>query len=719
MNIPWMQFGTRRTRHSTRFYLAGVLVVIATMSCVTSTSAQNNLNLVDSKTQVRDISFRFPETDTFADETLLQQITLEQPGFKDKYFFWKKDRRYPFTPVDLQKDVVRLRRFYNRNGFLAPTITYEDSVFDTETNRISVVFKIIEGPPVVIQDFGFYSLDDDHAIYLFEGDIRDRWVTFETDISLELGRRYTQFAEANIQGQVLTWMNNRGYAFAKIDVATVVDSTYNTADVRFVLIPGPLATVDAIEVEGNVSVTPKVVRRELPFSIGDRYSKSRVTRGQKELQSLNLFQLVLTDLPEQPADSTVTVRYRVREVDLRKVELETGYARSTGPTFTGNWQHRNFVGGARNLNFGFTAVTGYKAAESGNNIPPQSYGTSITLRQPYLFSRKMSATVSPFLRFEKDSRLQQADVFQREYGFTTNLVYEFHSYRSTSLTYTLSRIRQPATGSASGTAIIEEDLYNKSVLTLSSTIGKTNNFLNPRSGWIFRPLLESAGSLFGSDVDYVKGAAEITGYLPTTRRSEFIGRFYYGYLIALGDSRKALDGELGLADSTKFENRFDAVMFYSGGSTDVRGWPDQLLGAKLAREIFDSDNNFLRYAFEPIGGKSKIEASLSYRYPFPGLGTKWKLATFVDVGQVSSRINTAGGTAIIVDDGKFTFDNFKVGVGSGIRYETLFGFIRFDLAMKVNPSDEDLISAENLFNGVFKKSQLRRFRIHLSIGQTF
>lgn len=719
MKLPWTHETRRhpspdKTTHSVLVCVVALVVLCLQALIALSASAQNNLNLVDSKTEVRSISFRFPDTDTFQDETLLQQLSLKQPGFKDKWFFWKKDARYPFSPVDLQKDVVRLRRFYSRNGFLEPTISYEDSEFDVDENEISIVFTIVEGPPVVIQDFGFYSPDDDYAIYLFEGDIQDRWTRFESDISLELGRRYTQLAEANIRGLVQTWMNDRGYAFADIDVATVIDSTYHTADVRFVLKPGPLTNIDSIQVEGTSSVSKNVVTRELPFSVGDRYSKSRINRGQNELQSLNLFRLVLTDLPEQDVDSTVTVRYRVREVDFRQIELETGFARSTGPTLDGNWQHRNFMGGARNFNVGFSAITGYKAAQTGNNIPPQTYSASVTLRQPYIFNRKMSGSVSPFIRFEKDTRLQQTDLFQRVYGFSTNLVYEFHSYRSTSLSYTLSRIRLPAT-----LASTEDDLYNKSVLTFSSTIGKTDDFLNPREGWIFRPFIESAGSVFGSDVDYLKGSAEITGYVPLTRRSEFIGRAYIGHLIPLNESSDALAGNLTQSDSIRFENRFDAVMFYSGGATDVRGWADELLGAKIAREIFNSDNEFLRYAYEPIGGRSKVEASLSYRYPFPGLSSKWKLATFVDAGQVSSKIVSNNGTIAIEDTGRLSFDNIKVGAGSGIRYETLFGFVRFDIAMKLNPSDTDLISPGDLFNGIDRKRQIRRFRIHLSIGQTF
>ena len=697
------------------------LCLLATLSCLdrvtTAAFGQDNLFLVDNDTQVSKISFKFNSTRTFSEETLLQQISLSQPGFRDKYFIWRNEK-YPFDPVALQKDVVRLRRFYNRNGFLNPQISYEESSLNVDDNRIHLWFEIEEGPPVIIQDFGFYDTHGDYAVLLFEGPMRESWTRFESNISIELGRRYTQLAEADIRTQVDSWLKNRGFAFSEIDLATEIDSTYNTADVRFVLRPGPLAHVDTIRVEGNEAVRDRIVQRELPFKVGDQYSGSRVTRGQQALQSMNLFRLVLSDLPDQPVDSSVTVRYRVREVELRRIGLQTGYSRTTGPSVEGNWQHRNFFGGARNFNIGFTAITGYKAVRSGNNIPPQVYGASVTLRQPYVFNPKLSVSVSPFVRYEKDSRVLQTDEFNRRYGISANLIYEFHLYRSTSLSYTFSRNR------LSGGEVLgrNDDFFRRSILAINSTIGKTNNYLNPRRGWILQPLLETAGAVLGSDVEYVKGSVQLIGYVPTTRRSELIGRVFIGNVVPFGLSTDGLDGTLGAEDSLKFENRFDDVLYYSGGSTDVRGWPDQLLGTKIAREIFDKDGNSLspqRFAFEPIGGKSKLEASISYRFPFPGLGSKWKLATFLDAGQVSSRQTSIGGKTVVEDDGSLAFDKFKFGAGTGLRYETLFGFVRIDVAMKLNPDDADLISAENLLNGVDEKSRLRRFRLHLSIGQTF
>jgi outer membrane protein insertion porin family len=65
-------------------------------------------------------------------------------------------------------------------------------------------------------------------------------------------------------------------------------------------------------------------------------------------------------------------------------------------------------------------------------------------------------------------------------------------------------------------------------------------------------------------------------------------------------------------------------------------------------------------------------------------------------------------------------------VGGGIRYETPVGFLRFDLAYKLNPSSLDLRNPADVYryqNGYTTTLPdhlpTRRFNIHISIGQAF
>ncbi|MBT8402090.1 MAG: BamA/TamA family outer membrane protein, partial [Rhodothermia bacterium] len=459
----------------------------------------------------------------------------------------------------------------------------------------------------------------------------------------------------------------------------------------------------------------RVLTRELPFREGDLYSHRRLTQGQQEIFGLNLFRVALADLPEQPVDSTVTVRYRVRESKLRFITGQTGYSREDGIELNAEWRHRNFFGSARNFSVNARAATGLLARTSGESLAPRQFNVTLSIRQPYLFSSYLSGNVSPFLQFERDKNLLESNeplgINRRDFGFSTTLIYQRLPFRPFTLAYTFVRSLQ-FTRTAEEIDVESRDLFNKSVISLNATVGWLNNYLSPRRGYLIRPYVESAGSILGSEVEYVKLGTEVQGFIPITKKISVGVRTQFGRLWPLGKSREALD-----ADDPTFEDRFDPILFYAGGASDVRGWDTGFLGAKTARTASTGSETIV---YEPAGGRAKIAMNVELRYPFPGLPSAWRLATFLDAGQVSAQeVEMPDGSTQIVDNGNFRFDDLRFGVGSGVRYRTPVGFIRFDIAFKVNPSDTDLLSPRDAFEGNDNKKFSRRFNFHLSIGQTF
>src|SRR5690606_31173657 len=72
------------------------------------------LFLVDEETNVRAISFRFDSTQTFEEGELKAQIATTEPGFFDRLkriLPFMEPAPYPFSPLELQRDVARLRLF--------------------------------------------------------------------------------------------------------------------------------------------------------------------------------------------------------------------------------------------------------------------------------------------------------------------------------------------------------------------------------------------------------------------------------------------------------------------------------------------------------------------------------------------------------------------------------------------------------------------------------
>jgi outer membrane translocation and assembly module TamA len=134
--------------------------------------------------------------------------------------------------------------------------------------------------------------------------------------------------------------------------------------------------------------------------------------------------------------------------------------------------------------------------------------------------------------------------------------------------------------------------------------------------------------------------------------------------------------------------------------------------------VFIDDNGEIQTArarMEALGGLGKLAGNIEMRLPFPGLGPAWSSALFFDFGQVYQ--------------GPPNIGDLRYGVGAGMRYETLVGFIRLDVGFKLNPSLTDLNSAEDIYlyrNGLkydsasdLPNSFMKRIAIHFSIGQAF
>jgi len=739
--------------------LGGVLLLLTAGLAPTDASGQAPLHLVDDETAVGEISFRFVGDQTFETSRLREQIGTQAPGFLTRlrnqlaFLPGLQSSIFQFDPLALQKDVVRLRQFYQKNGFPQPRIDYPASQLDTTANRIHIIFTIREGTPVTIREMTFLTADGTQPISThFDAKQAKKWTRFRNQSSVQLGERYTDFKQTQVEDNVQTWLRNQGYAFAQVQSTAQIDSTAKAATLRFLMDPGPLARFDKIVVEGNESVSDEIARRELPFSVGDRFSGADVTDGQRALFDLDLFRVAIADVPSQPRDSTVTVRYRVRETKLRAYSGQVGYGTEAGVTLKGSWRHRNFQGDARSLLVGLTANTGFPKNPAGifpylnNDLtknPNRLFRASVTFRQPYLLTDRLSGTLEPFITERRSpslspnpnrtlSILERLGLNERQFGLNTTLIYNFLPFRSLSLQHSLVRIAQfREEGNADAAAPGQDDLFNRSIFSLSGTFGKADDFINPRRGFILRPTAEVAGvtgGLLSSGIQFTRFSGEASGYLPLTDKVELAGRLFGGVLSPFKESRVRLTG----GPDRTYQDRFSDYLFYAGGASDVRGWRPNLAGSKVLRNL--SDDNTPNYAYRSVGTRLKLGANMEARLPFPGLGKSWRAAAFVDLAYMNTgTLNLVPPPGVVdvsgPDGGTVTTspNQLIVGTGAGLRYQTPFGFLRLDVAYKLTPDQLDLRRPGRVGDAVAQNDPvstvptrtIRRFRLHFGIGRSF
>mgnify|MGYP006422315651 CR=1 FL=1 len=744
--------------------------------------AQSNLAQVNDETTVVDITWNFPGTQSFNSERLEAQIATKAPGTfytLKRWFDWVPrvdPGRFPFDAITLQKDVARIRQFYRQNGFLKPYVDYPATQYNSESNTVDIEFLVREGPPLIVRNTEFVAKETGKpARTLFSANaVQKEWQSFRSQTAFQRGERYTEFTRLQIEESVTTWLRDQGFAFASVESETQIDSTANEASIRYLLTPGPNAVFSEIRVEGTASVNPNVVRRELPFREGDRFNASKVTQGQRELFGLNLFRVALADIPQQDPDTTVQVRYRVREAKLRTLSGQIGYGGRPGVFGEGRWTHRNFYGGARNLSVGLIAESGYPTNDplnffgtTANADPQRRFRLSTALRQPYVFTTRLSGSVEPFFQERLNDKLVPASdrllsLNERQFGLNTRLTYEILPFRTINFQYTFTRTQQfsPPDESTDGGALLtagETDLFDKSIISVDATLGRTDDFINPTRGFLIRPSAELGGAILGSDVEFAKLGLEVTGYLPLDDQVEIAARLFAGRIWPLGRSLEALtlpdssqvaatdngsgnNQNLALADNFIFQNRFSDFLFYAGGSSDVRGWPVDLAGGKTVRFSTITSG----YIYEATGAQSKIGANVELRLPFPWLGDAFRTAVFLDAArlnagslnltppsQATDVVTAPNGSVVATETSQFL-----VGTGVGMRYKTPAGFIRLDVAYKLTPDQLDLRQPDRVGDlsdirgeaemGEMKQPPftaeerfIRRFRLHFGIGRTF
>ena len=702
---------------------ARLAALVALLLTTVSAGAQAPLTLVNENTTVATLAFDFQDKQTLLVEDLELQIATKAPDsgiLASVIGLISSDPNvYPFDPIEVARDAVRLTRYYTENGFPRADVDYSVAL-DTADNTVDVAFLITEGPPLLINQVSFAGPGQVGVPSLLAPEIRDEWTDYARRIRLRSDQRLDRSRRIRLQTETTAWLRNRGYAFANASAESFVDSTGLRADVRVKVNVGPRATFDQIRVlsadstSGAPGIATSVILRELPFEPGDLYDASALAEGQREVFGLGVFQLAVVDAAEGQArsDTTIDVNVRVRRGPTRVLNGFAGYFSEGGVTLRGQASHLNVFGAARRLSLGLEWRTGI-AGVGGQSVsggPIRDLRATLTFRQPYVLDRRLSYTIQPALR-DRDDEIEQS----RQAEVVNTLLFTEGQLRTVALSLT-GRYRDLSRGQ--GLRFVDGGVFQlepaptipntltatTGVLGADATWGRLDDPLQPREGFVLRPFAAVAAG----DVSYVRGRLAATFLRPVGQTLGLAARATVGALVPL----RGTD-----ADDTSDYVLLRDQLFYAGGTTDVRGWGAARLGPKTlsitpattGSELSDpisitspGDVNYVG-----IGGRLKTTASVQLNLPLP-FGPKWGASVFLDGGRVWSpsaaptqeflRETGAPADSTLADliDGE---GGVKVATGAGIQYLTPVGFISFGLGVKLNPSYLDLRQAARVYCG--------------------
>jgi len=666
---------------------------------------------------------------------------------------------------ELSRDIQRLTNFYNIRG-------YRDVRVDTLITRpsedvVELSFQIDEGSPVRIANLTVEAAD------VFDD--------FDptADLPVEVGGLLNAINLAATRDTLIQRFRNRGYPRADVSRwwSLPAGNPYR-ADVTFEVEAGPHSFFGPISFSGNEELSDDVIRQLLPFEEGQEYSEVRTLEAQRNLFSIEMIERASIVQAADPGgvvpDSVVALQVQITEAEVHSVGFGGGWSTLECGNVEGGWTSRNFYGGARRLelrgrlsNLAADPLQDSICRQAGiNQFGGLNWLLSAEFRQPLI---RRSVSFGTNLFWERQS---VQDVFVREaVGVDLSLFRAVSANTSITFAYRPELTKLEAAAVFFCTSIqvcTPEDIASLqepawlAPVSVNIVQGNTDNVFNPTRGYQLVLNFEHASSLTGSEFQYNRVLGEVTAYVATRPGHVLAARVRSGWI---GAGTFALPaGATAVIHPQK--------RFFSGGANSVRGFAQNQLGPRVltvdpSSLLFPVDgtgdvpctpgqvmdltcnaNLLSDGAFgtpRPTGGDVVLEGGVEYRM---ALGRNLETAIFADFGRIWSEPGSGKVSAL------------EISPGVGMRYLSPVGPIRVDLGYRFrgieplqvvttqirafeagdDPADKitgtvgdpgqevviDYVITEDLAvldprvaYGPRQGFSIRRFQIHLSIGQAF
>jgi translocation and assembly module TamA len=472
--------------------------------------------------------------------------------------------------------------------------------------------------------------------------------------------------------RMLNALLEQGYAFAKVDAPVAYEAAEEPAlDLNFHVVTGPRVNVGEIHIEGQKRTHEALLRRTLRVRTGDPYRLSAIERGRRDLLALGVFDLVTVQVGSAvDATGGVPITFKLRERKRHAASFSAAYSSDLGGSGGVTWTDRNLFGNAETLSINATAI-GIDGTDTSN----LGYDTSVKFTKPDFLRRDQSLQLSigalkQFLDAYDQTAVTAGAAVTRKLSSVWSA--------SIGLTAVDEKIDQvvgvipnpdyPADPTQPQT--IEQrttTFYTLLALPLIMSYDSTNlptPLDDPRHG--FRGSLSVTPTL----------AIAKPNQTFTILQFKLAGYYDLNKLFGTDPGRSVLAARIleGVAKGASEFSLPPDQRFYGGGSSTIRGYRYQSVGPQ-----FPGTN-------DPIGGTEIEAGSIEFRQRFAG---NFGAAAFVDGGQVTA---SAGGVP----------NDFRIGVGLGLRYYTPIGPIRVDVAVptKKRSGDDD-------------------FELYIGLGQAF
>ncbi len=560
----------------------------------------------------------------------------------------EEDEEFDARLVKLDK--ILLTNFYRQNGFLTVTV-FDSLIINSVTKEVKVIYELVEGQR--------YYLDRIE----FEGnELYSRNALLNSFEGITPGNPFDEgMMKSAKQGMENLYYNNgKPYVVLSFDYEIENDSM---VVIKCAIKENQTVTIKDMEYLGAELVQNFIIYRELEIKRGEIYSREELALSHRNLYRTGLFEYVRFELKPTEDSTQAVLVIQVHEKDPAWIGARIGFTHEDEESYGNKIElaleggHRNLWGTGRSLSLHFVPSLAYDI-ESKKAINPDNH-ISLIFVEPWIGYTKTPGVFMASYRLFRPLNSADFDVLRFNFGVSRELtpIIDLRGSLEAKLVTLLEEGVIDTT--------LEADANRDQVYSIS-TYGKRdtrNNFFNPTNGSLSDLSLGysySIGELEsgGKDIKtYITLISSWKRYQPLKWRPfkkregmTIATRLKGGAIFEVGPSKN-----LPISD-----------LFFAGGATTVRGYPEQLLGPTT----FDSEG----YKDKAIGGKLLYLMNVEIRIPIYWLFVG---EIFLDGGNVWREISDFDPTEI------------KFSTGLGLVLLTPVGPIRFDYGVKLNKEDSD------------------------------
>ena len=447
-----------------------------------------------------------------------------------------------------------------------------------------------------------------------------------------------------------TALGEFGYPFATIDAPELlVDHARTEGDLTMPVHPKGKYVFG--EVVSNLPrfLSGKHLATIARFDPGDVYQRSLELDLRRAIVSTGLVSSVTVTPREVTPPSGDQPGTVALDVEMSKAKLRTwagaiGYGTGEGIRVEGSWEHRNLFPPE-----GMLRVRGIAGTQE------QLFG--VTFRKNNLGGRDKVLTVDAFAStVDSDAYDARTVSLIGTYERLSTLLFQKPLAYSIGLEAVATSERpQPLGG-----VVQPRQTYFIGAIPLFAQLDTSDSLLDPKKG--FRAGLRLSPEVSRNqrmESFYLRAQFDGSTYQRVTDKVVVAGRLRLGTIVG-----------------TDLDNIAPSRRLYSGGGGSVRGYGYQRIGPR------DINGN-------PTGGRSLVEGAVEARIQTGFFDGALSVVPFLDAGSVSQSVTPDLSTV-------------RFGAGVGVRYNTGFGPLRFDIATPINPAPGD-----------------SRIAVYVSLGQAF